>query len=90
MGVWPCVLVIPGPLDAKVHVPERSGPDSSGAGVEFCLDGQQDYELVLQGVESLGVLEPGGDMVVPQRQGGGPGPEVLLGGRQMVVTEGLE
>ena len=77
-------------LDAEVHVPERSGPDSLFAGVEFRLDGQQDYELVLQGVQGLDVLQPGGDMVVPQRQGGGAGPEVLLGGRQMVVTEGLE
>ena len=78
------------PLDAEVHVPERSGADSLCAGVEFRLDGQQDYELVLEGVKSLGVLQPGGDVVIPQRQGGCPGPEVLVGGRQMVVTEGLE
>ena len=77
-------------LDAEVHVSERSGPDSLFAGVEFRLDGQQDYELVLQGVQGLDVLQPGGDMVVPQRQGGGAGPEVLLCGRQMVVKEGLE
>ena len=88
--MWPCVPMFQGPLDAEVQVPERSGVDSLRAGVEFHLECQQHYKLMLEGIKSLGVLQPGGDVVIPQRQGGGPGPDVLVGGRQMVVTEGLD
>ena len=38
-------------------------------------------------VKSPGVLQTGGDVVIPQRQGGGPGPDVLVGSRQLVVAE---
>ena len=82
-----CGRVFQGPLDAEVQVPERSGVDSLRAGVEFHLECQQHYKLMLEGIESLGVLQPGGDVVIPQRQGGGPGPDVLVGGRQLVVAE---
>ena len=39
-------------------------------------------------VKSPGVLQTGGDVVIPQRQGGGPGPDVLVGSRQLVAVEG--
>ena len=56
-------------LDAEVHVSEQCGPDSLSAGMEFGLYGQQDDVMLLQRVQSLEVLQPGGGMVVPQRQG---------------------
>ena len=80
-------LVFQGPLDGEVQVPQRSGVVSLRAGVEFHLQGQQHYKLVFERVKSLGVLQTGGDVAIPQRQGGGPGPDVLVGSRQLVAAE---
>ena len=77
--VW---LMFQGSLDEEAQV------GSLCAGAEFHLQAQQHYKLVFKRAKSLSVLQTGGDVAIPQRQGGGPGPEVPVGSCHLVAVEG--